>query len=139
MYPNNDHGSEYILAAYDKLKQCNRIELVPSLRFEYVLSFLKHADFLIANSSVGLHETPIYGLPAIHIGTRQQNRFRCDRIFDVDFIKTHILEQIGMIKTHSRYASYDFYGDGTSADKFMQALNDKLWNISNQKQFKDLI
>ena len=45
--------------------------MFPSLRFEYFLTFLKNALFMIGNSSAGIRETGVYGIPAIDIGTRQ--------------------------------------------------------------------
>jgi len=138
IYPNNDYGSELIFKAYDRLKPHSNIKIYPSLRFEYFLCLLKKANFLIGNSSAGIHEAPIYGVPTINVGNRQKNRFRYESIFDVDFDTSEILEKIERFKDIIRYPPCDFYGDGTSAEKFMKALNGNVWCISNQKQFKDL-
>ncbi|WP_417535289.1 UDP-N-acetylglucosamine 2-epimerase [Methylophaga sp.] len=137
VYPNNDHGSKFIFDAYNKLKNNDKFRLFPSLRFEYFLRLLKHASFLIGNSSAGIHEAPIYGVPTINIGSRQQNRFRYESIIDVDFIATDILQQISTFKSHTRFKPTTYYGNGTSATKFLTALKGNVWSIANQKQFKD--
>lgn len=137
VYPNNDHGSKFIFEAYNKLKNNDKFRLFPSLRFEYFLRLLKHASFLIGNSSAGIHEAPIYGVPTINIGSRQQNRFRYESIIDVDFIVTDILQQISTFKSHTRFKPTTYYGNGTSATKFLKALKGNVWSIANQKQFKD--
>ena len=137
IYPNNDSGSEYIFAAFRRLKDRPNIKIFPSLRFEYYLAFLKHANFLIGNSSAGIHEAPIYGVPTINIGSRQQNRFKHSSIFDVPFDKEEIVSTINELLTCGSFRSYNYYGDGNSAEKFMQAINGDIWNVSNQKQFKD--
>ena len=67
IYPNNDSGNEIILKEYMKLKKYSKIKLLPSMRFEYYLTLLKHAKFLIGNSSSGIMEAPYYGTPAINI------------------------------------------------------------------------
>ena len=138
VYPNNDHGSQFIFDAYKRLKNSDNIKLFPSLRFEYFLTLLKHASFLIGNSSAGIHEAPIYGVPTINIGSRQQNRFRYESIFDVQFEVDTILASIENFNTHTRFKSCTYYGEGKSAEKFMSALNGQVWEINNQKQFKDL-
>jgi UDP-N-acetylglucosamine 2-epimerase (hydrolysing) len=138
VYPNNDHGSQFLFEAYQRLKNKNNIKLYPSLRFEYFLTLLKHTSFLIGNSSAGIHEAPIYGVPTINIGTRQQNRFRYESIFDVEFDVDSILALIEKFNTFKRFKSCTYYGEGKSAEKFMNALNEQVWEINNQKQFKDL-
>ena len=66
IYPNNDNGSEQIFAAFNKkLTNENNIRIFPSLRFEYFLTFLKNAKFIIGNSSAGIHEAPIIPVPTI--------------------------------------------------------------------------
>ena len=45
----------------------------PSIRFEYFLTFLKNASVIVGNSSAGIRESGIYGIPAIDIGSRQQD------------------------------------------------------------------
>jgi len=137
IYPNNDAGSDYIFAAFRRLENQSNIRIFPSLRFEYFLSFLKHAGFLIGNSSAGIHEAPIYGVPTINIGSRQQNRFKHSSIFDVSFNKNDILTEIQKLKTVHMFPACDYYGVGNSAIQFMQVLNGDVWGVSNQKLFRD--
>ena len=74
IYPNNDIGSEYIFSEYEKLKKNDNIRLLPSMRFEYYLTLLKNSNFIIGNSSSGIMEAPIYGIPCINLGNRQNKR-----------------------------------------------------------------
>ena len=109
----------------------------PSLRFEYFLTLLKNADFIIGNSSAGIHEAPIYAVPTINIGTRQENRFSHESIFDTPFDKNKILETICKLNKNTEFKPAYAYGNGKSAESFRNALP-KIWSLSNQKQFKDL-
>ena len=61
IYPNNDKGSEIILNEFKRLEGKNNFRVFPSLRFEYFLTLLKNAEFMIGNSSAGVRETSIYG------------------------------------------------------------------------------
>ena len=45
------------------------------MRFEFFLTLLKHAKAIVGNSSAGIREAPVYGVPTVNIGTRQLNRF----------------------------------------------------------------
>lgn len=138
VYPNNDYGSQLIFDAYKRLEGHDNIKLFPSLRFEHFLVLLKHAHFLIGNSSAGIHEAPIYGVPTINIGSRQNNRFRYESIIDINFDKIEILDAVSSFKEYTRFSPCTYYGDGKSAEKFIAALSSQVWNIANQKHFRDL-
>jgi len=139
IYPNNDSGSEFIFKAYERLKNIKIIKLFPSLRFEYFLTLLKNCDYIIGNSSAGIHEAPVMGIPTINIGTRQNNRFKHVSIYDVQFNKKSILNTIDIVKQTGSFPHATYFGDGQSARKFMDALKNDVWNISNQKQFQDMV
>ncbi|WP_395059663.1 UDP-N-acetylglucosamine 2-epimerase [Flavobacterium sp.] len=139
IFPNNDLGSNVILQAYEKLKNNNRFRIFPSLRFEYFLTLLKKAQFIIGNSSAGIREAPYYGLPIINIGTRQQNRALHADIINVDYTKESIEEALQIIDTHAILPSKSDYGTGNSAQLFLNSLlNNDIWRLNHQKQFKDI-
>lgn len=141
VYPNNDMGSEYILKVYEKyLKNNSNFILFPSLRFEYFLILLKNANFLIGNSSTGIHEAPVYGIPTINIGSRQENRFEYQSINNVDFDLDKILEAIRKVKKIGKYNPTNHYGTGDSADKFIKLIECmEIWKTNTQKKFIDLV
>ena len=139
IYPNNDLGSSKIIKSYAKLKENLNFRVLPSLRFEYFLTLLKNADFIIGNSSAGVREAPYYGVPTINIGTRQQNRVLSKTILNSNYSKTEILEQIKSMELIPSMEVKSNFGGGNSAQKFIEILSKKiLWKISHQKQFKDL-
>jgi UDP-N-acetylglucosamine 2-epimerase (hydrolysing) len=137
IYPNNDSGSSEIFSAYEKLTDRTQIMIFPSLRFEYFLTFLKNCEYIIGNSSAGIHEAPIYAVPTINIGTRQENRFSHETIFDTTFSKSEILEAIRLVRGNNDFKPAHAYGIGKSAQGFREALSE-IWSLSNQKQFRDL-
>ena len=113
--------------------------LIPSLRFEYFLVLLKHAEFIIGNSSAGIREAPAYAIYTINIGTRQDNRFAHESIINTPYNTEAILESINKIRKLSRPTQSKYFGNGKSAERFLQVLEDeKTWNISTQKVFYDL-
>jgi UDP-N-acetylglucosamine 2-epimerase (hydrolysing) len=137
IYPNNDTGAEIILEAYGKLYSNQRFRIIPSMRFEYFLTLLKNAKAVAGNSSAGIREAPVYGVPTVNIGTRQMNRFNYSSIINVSEDKDMILSALKNIPT-SIVPSMHF-GKGESAKLFMMHLrNPNLWNTPCQKYFQDL-
>lgn len=138
IFPNNDLGSSIILNEYERLKNKPNIRIFPSVRFEYFLVMLKYAKFLVGNSSAGIREAPYYGLPAINIGSRQQNRAMHDDIINCGHSKQEILEAINTAQ-QATFDKVDLFGKGNSDELFFEAIsNPGFWNISKQKQFRDV-
>ena len=140
IYPNNDKGCEYIFEAYEALNGHSRFRLLPSLRFEYFLTLLKHSHCLIGNSSAGIYEAPVYAVPSINIGSRQSNRFRHESILDVACEKSAMLVALSRAGAlRERLNPCYFFGDGSSARRFFEILTtEEFWKTPKQKQFCDL-
>ena len=135
IYPNNDPGSEIILNVYKKLENNANFRIYPSLRFEYFLTLLKNADFIIGNSSSGITEAEIYSVPTINVGTRQKNRSSNESIMNVESKKEKILDSISKVDCKKIKSSFSF-GDGKSTKRFFDViLSEKIWGVSIQKQF----
>ena len=139
IYPNNDYGTEVILSEYERLKNKSNFRVFPSIRFEYFLTLLRNAQFMIGNSSAGIRETGVYGIPAIDIGTRQTGRYLLNNsnIQHCNENKGEILSSINNIEKF-RKKIYDF-GKGKSTDKFIELISSEdIWNCNLQKQFVDM-
>jgi UDP-N-acetylglucosamine 2-epimerase (hydrolysing) len=138
IYPNNDLGSQYIIEKYREFTNNSRFKVFPSLRFEYFLTLLKNAQFIIGNSSAGVREAPYYGIPVINIGTRQQNRTVHSDIINVDYTFTSIKKTLSIIERHKIKPSNNEFGYGNSAELFLKSLiNESIWQHKHQKQFID--
>jgi len=139
IYPNNDLGSDTIFKAYERLKDNPRFRIFPSARFEYFLTLLKHCKFIIGNSSAGIRETPYYGVSAVNIGTRQQNRAYHDSVINTNYDKKAILKGINKAVNSEPTKETIGFGTGNSAQQFLDTLNNEsVWQLSNQKQFLDI-
>ncbi len=144
IYPNNDPGTDVIFSAYkEKIYGHPRFILYPSLRFEYFLTMLKNARFIIGNSSVGVREAPYYGIPAINIGSRQNGRVKTEIIKSVNHCPCNKGDILSLIKEinnlPARLQPTKFFGEGNSDRKFLEVLlSDKIWQTKPQKQFSDI-
>jgi len=138
IYPNNDTGTNIILDEYKKISRNKKFQIFPSLRFKYFLTLLKNANYIIGNSSAGIREAEVFGIPTINIGTRQKNRSENVEIINIESIKRVILESIKEIKRKKILPISNFSKNFSSAEKFYELLCDKkTWEIPFQKQFID--
>lgn len=139
IHPNNDSGNDMVLHVLRSKFNSGRVKMIPSMRFEYYLTALKNANYIIGNSSSGLYEAPVYGIPTIDIGTRQNGRFVSDSIFRVSVDKLKILSAIKSIKSAAKFSQCSFYGDGSSAQRFLEVLKgSNIFSCEIQKCFVDI-
>ena len=61
------------------------------------IAVLKNADAIIGNSSTGIREAPVYGVPTINIGSRQMNRFNYESIINVSENRENIVEKLSAL------------------------------------------
>lgn len=137
IYPNNDLGSQHILEAYQAFKENTNFRVFPSIRFEYFLTLLENASFIIGNSSAGIREAPYYGVPTINIGSRQENRSVHSHIINTGY---DIKEILTAIKSNLPKVVVDTneFGSGISSILFIETLaSQEVWNLNHQKQFRD--
>lgn len=140
IYPNNDHGTNEILETYEFIKNKPNFKIFPSIAFEHFLTLIENSKSIIGNSSAGIREAPVYGVPTINIGTRQNARHMAESIFNVDYESVNILnaiKKIGLLREEIKPT--ESFGAGNSAKEFALLLNTKeFWKISAQKTFVDL-
>ena len=141
IYPNNDTGTEVIISNIEQVRNTQQFEVFKTLKFEYFLTLLKNADFIIGNSSAGVREACVYGVPAIDIGNRQKNRYNTDEVKNIRHCgesKEEIMEAISSISDKRYQVPSSVFGKGNSTELFMEILKDKnLWSREIQKHFID--
>jgi len=140
IHPNNDSGFEDILKQYSRFEALpNQFRVFKSLRFEHFLTLLKHAQALIGNSSAGIREAPIYGVPSIDIGDRQRGRHEGATIIQTSAVQSQIEEAISHSISSKHMPEQGLFGDGKSADRFRKLLEtDELFSVPVDKVFVDL-
>ena len=111
-FPNADDGGEQIRQSLIKFNEQNNdfFFLIPSLGNRLYLPALHLFDLMIGNSSSGIIEAPLVGMPVINLGDRQKGRIRFGKVIDIyhpiknlsSNIKL-ILEQPKVINSNIRY------------------------------------
>ncbi len=145
IYPNNDPGTDVILDSYRVAFSKNpHFRILPSMRFEYFLTLIKNADYMIGNSSAGIREAPFYGVPSIDLGSRQLNRLEGNKPRSVQHVPHYDADAIGKLIARFackkiRFARVAQFGDGKSGERFLQLLRQpEFWSVARQKRFIDL-
>ena len=133
--PNNDPGCEIIFKAIGKLPRTH-FKQIPSMRFSYFSTLLKHSQIIVGNSSAGVREAPFLGVSTINIGSRQFRRGEAKSITNFDVFKDNQLDKT--IENHwgKRFHADNSFGTGQSTKKFTKILNSKkIWELNLQKKF----
>ena len=137
IYPNNDPGSNIIINCYKKNKN-KKIKILKNMRFEYFLSLLKNAKFIMGNSSSAIYEAPMLSTPAINIGDRQHKRIKSKIVKNVEIgeLNEDVIQKFFRNYSPSRKK---YYGQGNSDKKFIKIIKSKsFWETPKQKFFSDL-
>ncbi|OGF27333.1 UDP-N-acetyl-D-glucosamine 2-epimerase, UDP-hydrolysing [Candidatus Falkowbacteria bacterium RIFOXYC2_FULL_47_12] len=123
IYPNNDKGSQDIIAEIHKIKHLPFIRVCVNLPHEEFLQLLKHAHVLIGNSSSGIIEAPSLKLAVINIGSRNVGREHASNITFVKARKKAIQDAIQKALVAKKRAYKNPYGSGFASDKIMEVIS----------------
>lgn len=136
-HPNNEVGSDAILAELERIKTVPNLRAYEALGWKDYLRVLRSCDLVIGNSSSAMLEAPILGVPALDIGTRQKGRY-CpagvyrEETYDSDAIARRILQ----IVTAERPRQINHpYGDGTTS----RSIYENLVRISRDRSLKSIL
>lgn len=143
IYPNPDAGSAGMLRAIRNHKRVYGEKTVirgvfKNLSFETYLNLLKNCSCLVGNSSSGIREAHMFGIPVINIGTRQNGRERTSNIVDVDADKKQILEKTLELIARPKTKIKNIYGNGTAGKRIADILKNIQLEKIVQKRIRDI-
>ena len=140
IHPNNDTGFETIINQYQRLEKVGeRFRQFESLRFEHFLVLLRNSLGIVGNSSAGIREAPLYGVPSIDVGDRQRGRHEGDTITQVPATAPVIISALRHAKRQGRVGENTVFGDGQSTERFTELLlSGVLFQAPVDKVFVDL-
>lgn len=91
IYPNADSGGRAIIDVIKEYENYPFIKIYKNLPYLTFISLMETADMMIGNSSAAIVDAPLFGLPALNVGIRQESRERGANIIDVPHKKKEIL------------------------------------------------
>ena len=137
---NADTGGDVINQILEKFagKQKN-VKLVDSLGMVRYLSAVKYSAFVLGNSSSGILEAPVLGVPTVNIGDRQKGRLMAETVINCNAeyreILTAIEKAAGIIRKPTL-----LFGDGNTSSKIIRIVKRFLfeYGINIKKKFYDM-
>lgn len=141
---NADAGGRAINAIWEACVRDmpQRFRLVDSLGMKRYLSALRESAMVIGNSSSGITEAPVLGVPTVNIGDRQKGRLRAASVIDCPPVESAITAAM------DRACSSDFrrqiqnqknpYGSGNTSEQITRILEKTLSGRTDlKKRFYD--
>lgn len=119
---NADAGGDTVNALLeDFTSRSANAGLVASLGMRRYLSAVRHASFVLGNSSSGIVEAPCLGTPTVNIGDRQKGRLMADSIVNCLPETDDILQAMALAAGMEHRPSF-LYGDGETSGKIVDIL-----------------
>ncbi|MCF2499639.1 UDP-N-acetylglucosamine 2-epimerase [Dyadobacter chenhuakuii] len=113
--PNADYGADRIMKEiqrYSEMSKNHKIHFLRNLNPETFLKLIKHCACLVGNSSTGIREGSLLGIPVVNIGSRQSGRERSSNVIDVNFDAEAIILAVQKQVANGPCKSSLLYGDG---------------------------
>lgn len=142
---NADKGGARINRLLDIAEnEIENLHVYSSLGVERYLSLMRHAEFVLGNSSSGIIETPAFGIPTVNIGDRQRGRLQSESIINCSSDSASIIKAIDKALTveFKEICKHVIspYGDGQAAkriaDKIIEVINED--RIDLKKSFYNI-
>jgi UDP-hydrolysing UDP-N-acetyl-D-glucosamine 2-epimerase len=142
---NADAGGARINAALRQyaVAEPRRIRIVESLGQVRYLSAMRAAAAVVGNSSSGIIEAPVLGVPTVNIGDRQRGRLRAASVIDCAPRERAIARALRKalspeFRLKARRAR-SLYGDGRSAPRIVRVLRSVKLDGILLKKFNDVL
>jgi UDP-hydrolysing UDP-N-acetyl-D-glucosamine 2-epimerase len=135
-WPNADPGSDVIsksIRVHREMHPSSNIRLVKNLDADLFINLLRHSRGLIGNSSVGVREVGVLGLPTVDIGGRQANREKHDNVVNLPY-SAKGSQVMAALNVDRRSPSYT-YGSGDAGRRIAERIA-QLFGDSSRRLFR---
>lgn len=139
-WPNVDAGSDGTSNGIRSFRENERLKTKQTHFFKNMepddfIRLIYRSKCLVGNSSVGIRESAVLGVPVVNIGGRQRGRERGKNIIDVDYDRKSIKEAILKQKNHKFFAQNNLYGSGDSGKKIAKLLAESKLTIDKKLSY----
>lgn len=139
--PNLDQDANLIRDAINAFVDQNpNAYFFESLGGQCYLSLMKHASCVVGNSSSGIIEAPLLGIPTVNIGSRQSGRYMSKTIFSSLYKTSNIIQTIKKaLRYKGVHKSKKLSKKDSPSSKIIKVLQNKDFLLNNHKKFNDII
>lgn len=125
LWPNIDAGTDKIskfLRMYREKGKLKNVTFFKNFDNDDYLTILKNCSCAIGNSSSFIREGSFIGVPAINIGSRQNNREKSQNITDLKIVTKKKLKNLIISKIGKKYKSSKLYGAGDAGIRIAKII-----------------
>ena len=125
LWPNVDAGSDDIakgLRKYREKKNPDFIHFYRNFSVEDYARLINNCACIVGNSSSALREGAFLGVPAVNLGTRQQNREHGENVIHVNYNSDEIEDAIRRQIKNGRYKKSNLFGEGLAGEQITDIL-----------------
>jgi GDP/UDP-N,N'-diacetylbacillosamine 2-epimerase (hydrolysing) len=127
VYPCSDVGYEGVISAINKFRQEKNFYVHKNLDAQVFWGLLNIASVFIGNSSAGIIEAPVFKLPVINVGRRQESRQCAENVIQVNHSTEKIRDSIDkaladQIFIENVKSCQQIYGDGKAGERIVDVL-----------------
>jgi len=138
LWPNVDAGSDDIakgLRKYREKKNPDFIHFYRNFSVEDYARLINNCACIVGNSSSALREGAFLGVPAVNLGTRQQNREHGENVIHVNYNSDEIEDAIRRQIKNGRYKESNLFGEGLAGEQITDILAKVEVNIQKKLFF----
>jgi UDP-hydrolysing UDP-N-acetyl-D-glucosamine 2-epimerase len=124
-WPNVDAGSDGTSKAIRAFREQERpanMHFFKNMAPTDFLRVLYNSRCLIGNSSVGIRESALLGIPVVNVGSRQAGRERGENVIDVGYSREEIVNAVHRHLQNGRYPHNPLYGNGQAGPSMADVL-----------------
>jgi len=121
--PNNDSmGSSIREMFINHSHENDRLYVYDYLGTKGYYSAMKHANFMIGNSSSGIIEAASFGCYVIDIGNRQKGRQCSNNVINIDCKNDNITSAVSQIESMGEYSGTNIYFQENTLKKIIEII-----------------
>lgn len=124
-WPNVDAGSDGTsngIRAFRETERPSNIRFFKNMAPLDFLRLIHNSRCLLGNSSVGIRECSLLGVPVVNVGSRQSGRDRGCNVLDADYDRRCIGNALERHMSNGRYPQDTLYGDGHAGERIAELL-----------------
>ncbi len=138
-WPNIDAGSNQVskgLRLFREHGEDRGFHFFRNLPPEVFIKVMAHCACMVGNSSAALREGAFMGVPAVTIGSRQQNRETGSNVMRAEYDAGEIAAAVAAQVEHGPYGPDHLFGDGSAGVKIAEVLAGTLPAIQKELHYE---
>lgn len=126
IWPNADAGTDDVsksIRGYREKYDPQFLHVFINVPINFYVHMMDRCACLIGNSSSAIREGAYIGVPAVNVGSRQNQRQRGPNVIDAPHERSQIMAAIKRQVSNGKYKREFIYGDGTAGKQIADVLS----------------